>query len=265
MKIIEKKDVRISQSGIATQLVINCHGGWIESDGYTHVPAGTTLMFYAKHGDFTLGYKVVEAVKEKPHEAKVGLKKVISQSRMDEIRDTHTSAADLKKSEYSVAFGIPVASLDGLMNTDPAQFDAKLKVLVDAHNATAPPNKKIPPYVSLQVLNVRKTVQEAIETEKKNTCGLYDAFGGKTLIFDYALSPETDAGRKVACDSLWDKHRKSQDYDPDVDLLQIKSKTKKSHHLSDVFKLIDGMGYKHVHFGACRVRYDGTPTDVVST
>lgn len=79
-------------------------------------------------------------------------------------------------------------------------------------------------------------------------------------MYNYALSREMDKDRKRVCDELFTKHSTGRDYHPDVDLLQID--TTKERHLSDVFAVINGMGYEFVHFGACRVPYGGTPSDV---
>jgi hypothetical protein len=68
----------MERSGVATQLIINCHGGYSPKDGYTTVPTGTTLFFYTRHGNYTNGSSVYSEVMANPVDAAVGLPQTIA-------------------------------------------------------------------------------------------------------------------------------------------------------------------------------------------
>lgn len=254
MKTMRKRGFKISRSGIAKQLVINTHGGWVESDGYTRVPEGSYLYFYTKHGDFTLGYKVVEAVTANSREARVGLRRLVSFDREWEITVKVGSKIQQKREELHKGLGIPLDELDEVINAEPHAFEANLQELVAAH--------EIPPYAIVDMrnnLNMKKTLADELEKEKEAICGVHDRFGGGNLMYDYALSKEADPDRKRICDELFRRHERGQN-NPDVDLLQMTAG--RTMHLSDVFGIIDGLGYEYIHFGACRVPYGDNPAAV---
>jgi hypothetical protein len=259
MHVKRTRGFKISQSGIATQLVINCHGGWNEKDGYTKVPANAQLYFYTDHGDFTLGYKVVQAVSERHEEAKVGLQAFIPQHRRDEIIGKVNEKANSKKAELVQHLHLPEAELDALMQVDPVLFENRLAQFQHAHDA-------LPPFVIIDIrnnLNVNKTIADELMKEMNSTCGYSDHNSGGEVVHNYALSMETDPGRKQVCDALFEDHRTGGEAcHTDVDLMQITSA--KTKHLSDVFKAIRKDNYEFIHFGACRVTYahGQTPTDV---
>jgi len=83
MKIKSKNGFRIAASGIASQVVLLCHGGWVKSDGVTTIPDNLRVCFYAGHGHFTVGGSVYAAVTASPIQARGGLLKRITMSDED--------------------------------------------------------------------------------------------------------------------------------------------------------------------------------------
>jgi hypothetical protein len=93
------------------------------------------------------------------------------------------------------------------------------------------------------------------------TTGVYDSFEGPNPMFDYVLSREPKGGRLDVEKKTFSAHSKGGQ-DPDVDLMMMS--TSKSRALSDVFAIIGDMGYQTLHFGACRVPYGASPSEVAT-
>lgn len=198
MNTIKKNGFLIASSGMATQVVLVCHGGWIKSDGITKIPQGLRLCFYAGHGHLTLGTSVYEAVRNNPSKARGGLLKQLGMSEGD------------------------------------------LALLAQSKN---------------------KSVEEMRAEQLKYTTGMYDSFGGGYPMFNYALSREPKGGRLDGEKRLFKAHTKGA-ASVDVDLMMMD--TSKTRHLSDVFDIIDGMDYQTLHYGACRVSYGDSPSEVAA-
>ncbi|MGZ8211290.1 MAG: putative adhesin [Burkholderiales bacterium] len=245
MVVTEKNGFRISRSGLATQLVINCHGGWIEKDGYTTVPAGTKIFFYAPHQDYTLGYRVLGTIEADPKQAKVGLKKTVPPSKKNELLLKATGEARAKLPNYLDGLKIPQTDLDPVIN---APDENALSVAV----ATLRRSHKIPAYMDPAQINIYSVYKLLKKRFLDNTCGIQASYLGGWEIFNYRLFAEPDAERKKFDDENFQRHRKGE-IDPDVDLVQLWQDKKR--HLSDVFDLVANDGYKVVHYGACRVSY----------
>jgi hypothetical protein len=81
INLFEHNGITLCQNGNASQLVINCHGGWKElekkssyftrqvGDGWAEVPKGMRLDFYTADGDFTKGSSVLAEVSLRSDEA----------------------------------------------------------------------------------------------------------------------------------------------------------------------------------------------------
>lgn len=94
-RVLNHNGVSISQTGHAKQLVIMTHGGWKEiernttmfrhqvGDGWTSVPHGTRIDFYAEDQNFTKGLSVLSEVHKRPHDALNGLEPFIDLSDSD--------------------------------------------------------------------------------------------------------------------------------------------------------------------------------------
>ncbi|MBM1633931.1 hypothetical protein JQV27_13010 [Sulfitobacter mediterraneus] len=196
MKTKKKNGFKIIQSGMATQIVLLCHGGWNDGDGFTSIPAGVRLCFYTGHGHFTIGMSVYDAVCKEPARARGGLVKKLDIAE-DDLRD-----------------------------------------MAKAYNT------------SFETLRDRQLAQ---------TTGVYDSFEGPNPIFDYVLSREPNGTRYENEKKTTAAHARGAQ-NVDIDLMVMT--TTKPRALSDVFSIIKDMGYQTLHFGACRVPYGGTPSDV---
>lgn len=106
-----------------------------------------------------------------------------------------------------------------------------------------------------------QSVSQARDEFMKYATGTYDSFGGGNPMFDYALSREPAGQRLENEKKLFKTHMQGGGH-PDVDLIMLK--TSRGRHLSYVFELIEGRGYTTLHFGACRVPYGASPSEVSS-
>jgi len=194
----KKNGFKIAVSGQASQIVLLCHGGWVEKDGHTKIPDNLRVCFYAGHGQFTLGSSVYKAVTEAGILAQGGLLKRITMSDDD------------------------ITAYAGMLN---------------------------------------KTVVETRAMKLKEATGVYDSFGGGNPMFNYALSRERKGDRLNWEKDLFDKHAKGQKHH-DIDMMVMT--TSSGRHLSNVFKIVKSMGYSTLHFGACRVSYGASPSEVSS-
>jgi hypothetical protein len=104
-----------------------------------------------------------------------------------------------------------------------------------------------------------KSVDWARDEFMKNAVGTYDSFQGGNPMFNYALSREPKGQRLKNEQDVFKKHMKGGGH-ADVDLIMMT--TSGGRHLSDVFTLIEGRGYATLHFGACRVSYGSSPSEV---
>jgi len=99
----------MERSGVATQLIINCHGGYSPKDGFTKVPRGMTLFFYARHSDRTNGSSVYSEVMANPVDAAVGLPKTIA--RLNAKLQPLVASSGLSMAQVSQASGVSQATL----------------------------------------------------------------------------------------------------------------------------------------------------------
>lgn len=196
MKTVNKNGFTIATSGTAKQVVLLCHGGWIESDGVTRIPTGMRVCFYAGHGHYTVGTSVYNSVMQAGINARGGLLKQITMSDED------------------------LAAFAGMIG---------------------------------------KTVEATRELKLKEAVGVYDSFGGGNHMYNYALSREPKGLRHDAEKKLFADHA-SGGKCHDVDLMMMT--TSRGRHLSDAFKIVKDRGYDTLHFGACRVSYGATPSEV---
>ena len=113
--------------------------------------------------------------------------------------------------------------------------------------------------LALYANSKNQSVDKARADFMQNEVGTYDSFGGGNPMFNYALSREPSGQRLKNEQTLFKNHLRGGGH-PDVDLIMLK--TSSGRHLSDVFKLIEGRGYTTLHFGACRVSYGASPSEV---
>jgi hypothetical protein len=268
MELIKKNGFQIATSKAATQLIINCHGSWDRSYGYTSVPAKTKLYFYTKHGDFTLGTGVVDAVLSNPHEAKVGLKKTLSPAKQQEIDDGFSKSVASLISEYRGPLGILQSDIDAVLKATDARarqtaerhLASKLEESLKAKKtAQSTIDGLLKGHLNPQRLNRAAYVAEESDKALKFVCSLYDGFGAGRPIFNYFLAMETEAVRKkIDFDAKLEKHLEGKT--PGVDLLQVYKSDPV--YLNDAFKTLEkvGLSYEVIHFGACRFVQAKLPT-----
>lgn len=106
---------------------------------------------------------------------------------------------------------------------------------------------------------IGKSVAETRELKLSEAVGVYDSFGGGNAMFNYALSREPAGSRRDAEVKTFKTHL-AGGLCSDIDLMMMN--TSSGRHLSDVFNIIKDMGYETLHFGACRVPYGASPSEV---
>lgn len=220
---------KISQSGVATQVVILCHGGWKaisrsasrfarqSGDGYTDVPFMGTVYFYTGDTTPATGYKAFEAIINRVDETRLGLKQLNTAQQAREAG----AALDAKRRL--------------LKPTD--MDDATKMAEIDRLNRIADERK----YGIEGVIN-RATNSQQI---KNYWLGVHEPVNRDT----FPLHVSERAG-------FWHS---------DIDLL-VREQTRHKRHLSDAFEACKnspgGKLYSIYHYCACRVDRDTYQTTI---
>jgi hypothetical protein len=134
---------KISMSGSARQIVLLCHGGWSAAifkrgkksgDGYTFVPAGTTLHFYTAHGTYTSGLKTAAAILTEQANSFGGLKLNVPDPRnlafSIQCKESKGGAASVQIYNYSLSIDDSKDSDNLWINHTKGQYESDVDLIM---------------------------------------------------------------------------------------------------------------------------------------